>query len=112
MPRPVSVGDMLETLSGVKLMVKHVIGSRIDTYTGWSRLRHSPKLVIRGNAPGTIIIAELSETKLSEDACIELLMGMLRNSLPGFNTFHVVRRDPLYISPDTYISIAKIYASV
>jgi hypothetical protein len=112
MPRPVSVGDMLETLSGVKLMVKHVIGSRIDTYTGWSRLRHSPKLVIRGNAPGTIIIAELSEAKLSEDTCIELSMGMLKNSLPGFNTFHVVRRDPLYVSPDTYISITKIYASV
>jgi hypothetical protein len=106
-PRPIRVGDVLETVSGAKLVVKHVIGSRVDVYTGWSRLRHSPRLVIRGNAVGVILIAEVVDDKLSESLCLELMLGMIRNSLPGFNTFQVVKKDPLYISPDTFVKIVK-----
>jgi hypothetical protein len=106
-PRPVRAGDVLETLSGARLVIKHVIGSRLDVYAGWSRLRHSPKLVVRGNALGTILVAEVANGKLTEPLCIELMMGMLKNSLPGFNTFHVIRRDPLYTSPETLVNLVK-----
>ena len=106
-PRPVRAGDILETLSGVKLVIKHVIGSRLDVYVGWSRLRHSPKLVVRDNALGTILVAEVDNSKLTEPLCVELMMGMLKNSLPGFNTFQVIRRDPLHTSPETLVNLVK-----
>lgn len=106
-PRPVGVNDTLETLSSTKLAIRYVIGSRVDTYTGWSRLRHGPKLTVRGNALGTILIAEVVNGKLTERLCLELMFGMFRNSLPGFNVFHVVRRDPLYISPENFINLLK-----
>jgi len=111
-PRPVRAGDILETLSGARLVIKHVIGSRSDVYAGWSRLRHSPKLVVRGNALGTILVAEIANGKLTEHLCIELMMGMLKNSLPGFNTFQVIRRDPLYTSPETLVNLVKTLQQV
>jgi hypothetical protein len=93
-------------------VIKHVIGSRSDVYAGWSRLRHSPKFVVRGNALGTILVAEIANGKLTEPLCMELMMGMLKNSLPGFNTFQVIRRDPLYTSPETLVNLVKTLQQV
>jgi hypothetical protein len=103
-PRPLLPGDVLETLSGLKLKVLAVIGGEVETYTGWSRLRHSPKLVFECNAPGSLLVLKTLEGKVDSTSCLEIMLGMFKGSIPGFNAMHPLawrgREDPLRVDLD------------
>jgi len=112
LPRPIIVGDVIETLSGLKLKVLGVIGSNTEVYSGWSRLYHTPKISIECNSPGTLFIMDVEDGVVDECACMELLLGLIRGNIPGFNMFQPitwsVHEDPLYMDLDEFIKSVVI----
>jgi hypothetical protein len=107
LPRPIASGDAIETLSGFRFRVLGVIGSNTEVYSGWSRLHHTPKVSIRCNTPGTLLIMKSEDGVISEEVCIELLLGLVKGGLPGFNIIQPivwsVREDPLYVNLDDFL---------